>query len=166
MSGMDTCSGVTCAAMVTRKKKTKACTEFVHSLGYASTVLQADGESTMREMTTPLREKLAAHIQWSCESHTSTNSWFVTQQSAACAKKQWKERSTATSNLQKPTRYHLWILSMEEKQKSTICSPSTSHIVRTPLTETCQWSRSCRAASVRLAHQHHRNAWFQQVGSH
>ena len=92
------------------KKKTKACTEFVHSLGYASTVLQADGESTMREITTPLREKLAAHIQWSCESHTSKNSWFVTQQSAACAKKQWKERSTATSNLQKSTRYHLWIL--------------------------------------------------------
>ena len=59
MFGMDTSSGATCAAMMTRQSPryfyvVRSCTQFVLSRGYACTVLQADSEPAMRDMMAPL----------------------------------------------------------------------------------------------------------------
>ena len=87
-----TCSGATCAT--TRLFVVKACTEFVDSLGYASTVSCGWRARHARNDDIPWREvdekRLApsggphltttqSRIQWSCRGHFSQNSWLVPQ---------------------------------------------------------------------------------------
>ena len=80
---------------------------------------------------------------------TCKNETSKPRPSAMCAGNRWATRSAATASTSKPTRSRLLTWPLEETQKSTRCSRSTSHCRRMALVAICQASPSCHKVNVR-----------------
>ena len=80
---------------------------------------------------------------------TCKNETSKPRPSAMCAGNRRATRSAATASTSKPTRSRLLTWPLEETQKSTRCSRSTSHFRRMALVAICQTSPSCHKVNVR-----------------